>query len=65
MSGIDPTDFFRFFYRGDIDVDDDRFLIAAHDHAQERLVSIGIDLLVWHKGRNVNKIARTSLGNEL
>ncbi len=41
-------DFFRFFCRWDIEVDDDRLLVTSHYNAQERLVSVGVYFLVRH-----------------
>ncbi len=58
-------DFFRLFYRRYIEVDDNRFLVTSHYNAHEQLVSVGVYFLVRRKGRNVNKIAGTSLGIEL
>src|SRR5215471_12259982 len=45
----------------DIEVHDNRLLTASDDHSLTREVGIGIDLLVRHIRRHVNKVARTSL----
>lgn len=65
MTGIDPMDFLRLFYRRYIEVDDNRFLVTPHNHAQERLVWVGVYLLVRRKGRDENKVAGAGLAIEL
>ena len=41
----------------DVQVDDDRVLAAAGQHALQRLVVEGVDLLVWHERRDVDEPA--------
>jgi hypothetical protein len=56
MGRIYPVDFLRILDRGYVEIDHDRLLIAAHDHAGERLVLVGVDLLMRHERRDENKI---------
>ena len=42
-----------------------RFLVATHDHTAQRFLATGVDLLVWHKGWHINKIAGAGVGNIL
>lgn len=65
MTGIDPMDFFGFLHRRYIEVDDNRFLVASHNNAHERLVWVGVYLLVRRKRRDVNKVAGAGLGAKL
>jgi len=65
MTGIDPMDLFGFLYRRYIEVDDNRLLVAPHNHAQERLVWVSVYLLVRRKGRDENKVAGAGLAIEL
>src|SRR5476651_2626691 len=48
----------------DIEIDGDRFAIGAHQHAFQRLVRAGVDLLVRHIGRDVDEVAGPRLGDE-
>src|SRR6266851_2764278 len=61
---IDPVDGLRLLDRGDVEIDDDRFLVAAHEDAFERLRGAGVDLLMRHVRRHVDEIARSRLGDE-
>ena len=65
MNWIDPKSFLRRLDRGYIQVNDDRLLVAAHDHAGERLIRVGVDFLVRHVGRHKNKISRARLGDKV
>jgi hypothetical protein len=49
---IDPDDPFGAFDRFDVEVDDDRLVVTANQHAFERLVGRRVDLLVRQKGRD-------------
>ena len=50
--------------RLDVEVDHDRLAAAAHQHAFQRLVGGGVDLLVRHVRRHVDEVARPGLGDE-
>jgi hypothetical protein len=45
MDGVDPADLFDLLGGLDVEVDDDRLLIASHQHALQGFVRTGIDLL--------------------
>ena len=45
----------------DFQVDDDRLLAAAGEHALQRLVVEGVDLLVWHERWDVDETAGACL----
>ena len=49
---------------GQVEVDDDRLLPAAAQHARQRLGVAGVDLLVRHERRHVDEVAGTGLGGE-
>ena len=57
MDWIDPRHVLRCFDRLDIEIDHHRLTIAADEHAFERLLAAGIDLLVRHIGRDVDEVA--------
>src|SRR5262249_45142341 len=61
---IDPWHLMGLLDGLDVKVDPDRFVVAAHPHAFERLARTGVDFLVRHKGRHIDEIARTGLGGE-
>ena len=42
---------------GQVEVDDDRLLVAADDDARQRCVGTGVDLLVRHVRRDVDEVA--------
>src|SRR5678815_1683065 len=65
MYVVDPVHFFRFFDYGNVEIHDHRLLTAAHEHAREWLVLVGVDFLVRDIGRYVNEIAGSGLGDEL
>ena len=48
-----------------VQIDHNRVLAAAHYDGFARFVGFGIDLLMWHLGRNVDEIARSSFASEL
>jgi len=62
---VDPVDGFRFFNRVDIEVDDHRFVIAAHQHALKRSFRVGINFLVRDIRRNKDEVAGFSFSREL
>lgn len=59
--GVDP-DFFRLFDRVQVEVDDDRFLIAANKDTDQRLVGFGVDLLMGNEGRDIDEVAGFGFG---
>jgi hypothetical protein len=61
MNIVNPIDFLRRFAWCDLQIDYDRFVPATHNYAAKRLLSAGVDLLVWGKGRHINEIARTGV----
>ncbi len=65
MDRVDPRHFGRLLDRLDVEVDHDRLVVAAHQHAFEDLVLTRIDLLVRHVRRHVDEIAGAGLGGEL
>jgi hypothetical protein len=66
MEVVDPGDLLRpRFDVGQVQVDDDGVLPAAHDHARQRLVRARVDLLVRRVGRDVDEIAGPRLRREL
>src|SRR6266542_205488 len=60
---VDPANFFGFFDRLDIEVDDDGLVVAAHKHAFQGLIGRGVDFLVRHIGRDEDEIAGIGLGD--
>src|ERR1700712_4840939 len=61
MGGVCPRHTFGLAGAFDVQVDDDRVLAATGNHALQRLVVEGVDLLVWHKRRDVDETARACL----
>ena len=49
---VDPGDVFRLLDRFDVEIDHDRLVVAAHQHAFERLVLARVDLLMRHVRRH-------------
>ena len=45
----------------DVQIHDDRFLPAAHDHSLNRLIFARVQLLMWNEWGNVDEISRTCL----
>src|SRR5690349_2098162 len=43
MDRVDPGHLFRLLDRLDVEIDDDRLVVAAYQHAFERLVGRGVD----------------------
>src|ERR1700730_1496487 len=54
-----------FLGAGDVQVDDDRFLAAAHDDGFDRLVFPGVELLMGHVRRDVDEVTGTGFVYEL
>ena len=65
MCWIGPENRFGVFNGRYVQIDYDGFLIAANDHARERLVLIGINFLMGNKRRDKDKISRPGLRNKL
>src|ERR1700758_185410 len=63
MNRVDPADLFRALDRLNVEIDDDRLVVAADHDAIERFVAGGIDLLVRHIRRHKDEIAGTGLGD--
>src|ERR1700722_8881979 len=57
VHGIDPQDVFRLLDRFDVEVDGDRFAVAAHQHAFQRFIRTGVDFLMRHIRRHKNEVA--------
>src|SRR6202020_3589279 len=65
MQVVDPLDRFRIgFDARQVEIDYDRLLAAAHQHAGQRRLVTGVDLLVRDEGRHVDEIARAGFGHE-
>src|SRR3984885_8023913 len=65
MQVVDPLDRFRIgFDARQVEIDYDRLLAAAHQHARQRRLVAGVDLLVRDEGRHVDEIARGGFGHE-
>jgi hypothetical protein len=60
MDRIDPIHLFHPLRRFDIEVDDYRLIVAAHQHAFERCVAGTIDLLMRHVGMTLTPSMRQS-----
>ena len=61
MDRIDPVDLLRHLDGFDAgEVHDHGLVVGAHQHAFERLVAAGIDLLMRHKRRHIDEVARTA-----
>lgn len=58
MDRIDPRNLLGLLDRLDVEINNDRFVVAAHKDTFERLILARIDFLVRHKRRNIDKIAR-------
>src|ERR1035437_10024137 len=65
MDRIDPRDLLRLLDRLDVEVNHNRFVVAAHKDTFERLILVRINFLVRHERRHIYKIARPSLRSEL
>ena len=65
MDIVNPIHFLGRFSWFNLQINHDRFLPATHDYTAQRFVAAGVDLLVWHKGRDIYKIAGTGVGEIL
>src|SRR5271169_5983977 len=61
MDWIDPRHGLGLLHRLDIQIDHHSFVVAAHQHAFQRLGCRGIDLLMRHPGRNIDEVAGAAL----
>src|SRR5262249_6252707 len=61
---VDPRNVLSLLGRLDVEVDDDGLVVAAHQHAFERLVRARVDLLVRYVGRHEDEVTRAGLGGE-
>src|SRR5262245_3734186 len=64
MDRVDPWHLLRLLDRLDVEVDHHGLIVAAHQHAFERLVRAGIDLLMRHIRRYEDEVAGAGLGGE-
>ena len=62
---VDPHHLLGRLNRWDIEIDDDRFLAAAHQNAFERFIGAGVDLLMRNIWRDVDEVAGSSLSGKL
>jgi len=60
---INPADLFWPLDRLDVEIDDNRLVVAAHQDAFERLLGRSVNLLVWHIRRHEDEVARTGFGD--
>src|SRR5215469_3601868 len=61
---VDPAHLLRPLDRLDVEIDNDRLIVAAHQYAFECLVGRRVDLLVWHIGRHKDEITGSGFGDE-
>src|SRR5262249_37781319 len=64
MDWIDPGHLLRLLDRLDVEIDHDGLVVAAHQHALERLVAAGVDLLMRHVRWHEDEVAGAGLGGE-
>ena len=64
MDRVDPINLFEPLSGIDIQVDHHGFVVAAHQHAFERCIAEGIDLLVRNVRRHENEVAGFRLCGE-
>src|SRR5918995_1457558 len=63
---VDPVDLLGIGLDvGQVQVDDDWLLTAPYDYARQRLVRVGVDLLVGRERRDVDEVAGARFGHEL
>jgi DNA-directed RNA polymerase specialized sigma24 family protein len=65
MNIVNPINFLGRFGWRDLQINHNRFLAAPHEHTAQRFLPAGVDLLMWHKGWHINKIARAGVGDIL
>jgi hypothetical protein len=56
--------FLRLLDDGNVEIDYDRLLAAAYQHARQRLVVVGVDFLMRHIRGHVNEVARPGFSHE-
>src|SRR5215212_127155 len=59
VNRIDPGNLLRLLHRLYVEIDDHGLVVAAHQHAFQRLVAAGVDFLMRHEWGDINEIART------
>src|SRR5665213_612119 len=64
MDRIDPSDVLRLFHRLDVEIDHHRLVVGTHQHAFQHFVGAGVDFLVRHVRRHVDKVSGSGLGDE-
>src|SRR5690606_4268175 len=64
VNRVDPGDLLRLLDRFDVEIDDDRLVVAPYQYAFQRLVAGRVDLLVRHIGRHEDEIAGARLRDE-
>ena len=65
MHIVDPTHFFGRLDRRNLEVHHDGFLAASHKDTFERLISVGVDLLVRNLGRDIDEVAGAGFSDKL
>src|SRR6185295_6468170 len=65
VNRVDPIHRFRLLDGRDVEVDDNRFIVTAHQYALQMFGRARVDLLVWNVRRDVDEIAGFRLGHEL
>jgi hypothetical protein len=65
MYRINPLYRLGLFDGFDIEIDHNRFPIAADKDTFENLLAAGIDLLMWHERRDIYEVAGSCFGGEL
>src|SRR6185369_1957166 len=64
MHIVDPSNLFRRLDGRNVEIDYDWFLPASHEHAFERLIGAGVDLLMRNKRRHVDEVAGSGFSGE-
>src|ERR1700757_5120531 len=62
VNWVDPRDSFGLLHGFNVEVDNNCLLVTTHNHAFQRLLRQSVYFLMRHIGRNVNEVARPSLG---
>jgi len=65
MDRVNPGCLLRRLHRLYIEVNNDGLLTITHDNAGQRFVPARINLLMGNERRHIDKVARSSFGNEL
>src|ERR1700730_14050379 len=61
VNWVDPRDGLGLLHGFNVEVDNNCLLVAAHNHAFQRLLRQRIYFLMRHVGRNINEVARPGL----